>query len=138
MKINMKPMPNGSPASMGTAQWMWDDEVQPSQNSEITYRGPPMQASGKRRYSSMDDHWALALLARRRTESYQRKVARAKTEPMATSFMLGSCQSKMKEVSLLGRNARPEMPTLMWWTPLHLSALQCPYPQTRRTNLERF
>ena len=69
MKISTKPMPKGRPASKGTIQGVSGLADHPSQKREMTNSGPPMQASGKRRYSSIEDHRALAFLARCRTPS---------------------------------------------------------------------
>jgi hypothetical protein len=47
IKINMYPIPKTIPDSMGTTQEISEDNIQPSQRRDTTYRGPPRQASGK-------------------------------------------------------------------------------------------
>lgn len=69
MKMRTKPIPNGRPASSGTIQCTPGLADHPSQKREMTKSGPPMHASGKRRYSSIEDHRALAFLARCKTPS---------------------------------------------------------------------
>lgn len=84
MKINKYPAPKGMPERNGTTQWMFGDEVQPTQKREMTYNGPPMQASGRRRYSSILVQLALRALARARNRSYQIKTKQAQIAPMPT------------------------------------------------------
>jgi hypothetical protein len=66
MKIKRYPIPNGMPERKGTTQWTFGDAVQPTQKREITYRGPPMQARGSLRYSSIKAQLALRAFARAR------------------------------------------------------------------------
>lgn len=63
---------------------MFGEAVQPIQKREITYRGPPMQARGSLRYSSMKAQLALRAFARARKPSYHRKTKQARTAPMPT------------------------------------------------------
>lgn len=79
------------PDTMGTAQWMFGEAVQPIQKRETTYSGPPTHANGRRRYSSISDHFAPLAFALARNESYQRNIPHAMKAPTPTGFC---CQNR--------------------------------------------
>lgn len=72
--MSMKPMPKGMPASMGTANGVEERAEKPSQKREMTNKGPPRQARGRRRYSSRLVHAAPRATARRRMSSQYQKM----------------------------------------------------------------
>lgn len=92
MKMSRYPIPKGTPDKNGTTQWMVGEAVHPIQKSEITYRGPPIQASGRRRYSSIFAQLAWRALARARKPSYQMKMKHAKIAPTPTVVLFGKVQ----------------------------------------------
>ena len=53
IKMSRNPDPNARPLSIGAIQCTSGLADQPSQKRPTTINGPPTQASGKRRYSSM-------------------------------------------------------------------------------------
>ena len=89
---------------------MSGDAVHPSQNKDITYRGPPTQASGRRRYSSMEDQRALADLARRNTESHNKKMQHAIQAPHPTSSMIRDFKNNLGKESLTGQERKTGNP----------------------------
>jgi hypothetical protein len=96
------------PDKAGTDQWMLGKTVQPIRNIGMTYSGPPMHASGRRRYSSICAHVAFLALARDRKLSYQRNIIQATTAP--TPSGLSRQYSHLRLQSLRNLHGRKQSP----------------------------
>ena len=84
-----------------------------SQNSDITWKGPPTQAKGSRLYSSLIDHIACRSLARRRMRSYQSEMKLARIAPMATVAGVRGRRRAQNHEDRPGTRASAATPVLM-------------------------